>query len=169
MFQVGMVGMQELARGAARSVFDRGRPLHRVEDLKEQLRRQSALVASADSREDLTDELAEMLDLTFALGRARGISAKQLDARRRERHVDSADALGSIFDQLPGIERLHPNLSRRLGALSVRLVQVAKPAADGGGIVLRRAVPGAKLRIRRVRASIGKRARAWRSIAHVPT
>ncbi|HEY2735713.1 MAG TPA: hypothetical protein VGI70_17065, partial [Polyangiales bacterium] len=108
----------------------------------------------------------------FALGRARGISAKQLEARRRARHGDSApgDESSGLFAQVPGIERLHPNLSRRLGALSGRWVRVrvAEPAADGGGFVSRRAVPGARLRIRRAHASIGSRARALRSLGRAP-
>jgi hypothetical protein len=63
--------------------------------LKEKLRQQAVRVAGAESRPELLDELAEVLDVVLALGATHGISREQLEARRRERHGARAPSVSS--------------------------------------------------------------------------
>jgi predicted house-cleaning noncanonical NTP pyrophosphatase (MazG superfamily) len=78
-------GLPEFVRNAGKSVFERQTAV-RVLTLKEKLRQQAVRVAGAESRSELLDELAEVLDVVLALGETHGISIEQLEVRRREQH-----------------------------------------------------------------------------------
>jgi predicted house-cleaning noncanonical NTP pyrophosphatase (MazG superfamily) len=76
-------GMPAFVRNAGKSVSDRHTDA-RVLTLKEKLRQQAVRVAGAESRMELLDELAEVLEVVLALGETHGISVEQLEVRRRE-------------------------------------------------------------------------------------
>jgi predicted house-cleaning noncanonical NTP pyrophosphatase (MazG superfamily) len=83
--------LPEFVRSAGKSAFERPhRTDARVLTLKEQLRQQAVRVAGADTQTELLEQLADALQLVFALGEAHGISAEQLEAQRRDRHEPGA-------------------------------------------------------------------------------
>lgn len=126
-------GVPEFVRNAGKSVFDRHAfDRHtdaRVLTLKEKLRQQAVRVAASESRAELLDELAEVLEIVLALGETHGISLEQLEARRSEQHGARAPhwlsgARGPSLSSAAGLARSgaalavrHADSSRGLRAL----------------------------------------------------
>jgi predicted house-cleaning noncanonical NTP pyrophosphatase (MazG superfamily) len=126
-------GVPEFVRNAgksvfARHVFDRHTDV-RVLTLKEKLRQQAVRVAATESRAELLDELAEVLEIVLALGETHGVSLEQLEARRSEQHGARAPhwlsgARGPSLSSAAGLARSgaalavrHADSSRGLRAL----------------------------------------------------
>jgi predicted house-cleaning noncanonical NTP pyrophosphatase (MazG superfamily) len=146
-------GLPELAFSVGKSVFDRQR---RTDDailaLKEKLRHEVAQVSGAETRAELLEELADVLDVVHALAKVRGISTRELEARRRDKRApQSPKPIESALQVNAGLAVFRPGFSRGLHALRNSWMPAASVAAHGGST--KRAVDAVRFRHGVMRAS----------------